>query len=208
MYELGEPFGERAVEPGTNLLVTGPPLSGKQRLGYAALGHGLADGQGAIVVTNREGVATVRERYGDALAGDAVGVIDCVTEHRGGTVTGGFTDIAALRSVGTPDDMTGIGMAFSDLVETVSSDRDDWDDWDNRHSRVLFDSVSTLLLYSNLQTVFRFLHVLTARVAGMDGLGLFLLESTAHEERVRDTLGQLFDGVVHTDEDGTVEVRL
>jgi hypothetical protein len=69
-------------------------------------------------------------------------------------------------------------------------------------------SLSTLLMYSDLQTVFRFLHVFTGRVQSVDGLGLFAIDDSAHDEQTMNTLKQLFDGIVRTREDGPPEVRV
>jgi hypothetical protein len=69
-------------------------------------------------------------------------------------------------------------------------------------------SLSTLLMYSDLQTVFRFLHVFTGRVQSVDGLGLFSIDSTAHDDQSLNTLKQLFDGIVNVPEDDEVDVRL
>jgi len=63
-------------------------------------------------------------------------------------------------------------------------------------------------MYSDLQTVFRFLHVFTGRIQSVDGLGLYVIDSSAHDDQTMNTLKQLFDGVVRLDEDGEREIRL
>jgi hypothetical protein len=63
-------------------------------------------------------------------------------------------------------------------------------------------------VYSNLQTVFRFLHVFTSRAENADGLGLYTLESTAHDDEALNTLTQLFDGTITVDTDGTATLTL
>jgi len=73
---------------------------------------------------------------------------------------------------------------------------------------VLVDSLTTLLLYSNLQTVFRFLHVFTSRVESVDGLGLYTIESTAHDAQALSTLDQLFDATIDVETDGTATLTL
>jgi hypothetical protein len=69
-------------------------------------------------------------------------------------------------------------------------------------------SLSTLLMYSNLQTVFRFLHVFTGRIQSVGALGLFAIDSTAHDEQTMNTLKQLFDGVITTSEDDPPALRM
>ena len=63
-------------------------------------------------------------------------------------------------------------------------------------------------MYSDLQTVFRFLHVFTGRLQSVDALGLFAIDSTAHDDQTMNTLKQLFDGIVTTHEEGEPTVRL
>ncbi len=55
-------------------------------------------------------------------------------------------------------------------------------------------------MYSNLQTVFRFLHVFTGRVQSAEALGLFIVDSTAHDNQTMSTLRQLFDGEIEVRE--------
>jgi hypothetical protein len=69
-------------------------------------------------------------------------------------------------------------------------------------------SLSTLLMYSDLQTVFRFLHVFTGRIQSVDGLGLFCIDSSAHDDQTLNTLKQLFDGLIETSEDGEPTLRI
>ncbi|HMB46578.1 MAG TPA: recombinase RecA, partial [Candidatus Methanoperedens sp.] len=52
------------------------------------------------------------------------------------------------------------------------------------------------LMYSNIQTVFRFLHVFTGRIKSIGGLGIYLIESGMHDEQAIATLKQLFDGII------------
>jgi len=64
-------------------------------------------------------------------------------------------------------------------------------------------------MYSNLQTVFRFLHVFTGRVQSADALGVFVIDSTAHDQQTMSTLKQLFDGQIEIrEDDGQPELRL
>jgi len=51
-------------------------------------------------------------------------------------------------------------------------------------------------MYSNIQTVFRFMHVFTGRIKASGGLGIYVIESGMHDERAIATLKQLFDGMI------------
>jgi KaiC/GvpD/RAD55 family RecA-like ATPase len=200
MYELGASLEVDEVRPGTNLLVSGPPLSGKAALGYELLEHGARAGEGSIVVTNTDSAERVRADVPSLFDhGAPVGVVDCVTKHQG---HGTIADTALVQYVSSPEDMTGIGIKASRLLEEFYRERG------VTRNRVLFRTVSTLLHYADVQTVFRFLHVFTSRLESADALGLFVVEAGAHDEQTMNTISQLFDGVLQLDADGAVTVRL
>ena len=200
MYDLGPELGDATVDPGTNLLVAGPPLTGKRRLAMELLAAGAAAGEGGVVVTTRDSAERVLSEYRSLVADPgsaAVGVVDCVTRNQGASPA----DSESVSYVSSPTDMTGIGIGFSEFLE-------EFYERGHRRNRVLLDSLSALLMYTDLQTVFQFMHVFTNRVEDAGALGLYVVDSTAHGPETMNTLTQLFDGVVEVDEDREVSVRL
>jgi len=195
MYDLGPDFDDATLAPGTNVLVSGPPLSGKRRLALELLAHGSAQGEGAIVVTTRDSASRVLADY-EHLVTDPesvdIGIVDCVTKHQGRSVR----DTDVVKYAASPEDMTRMGIKFSEFVEEFRRQRG------LENIRVMVDSLSTLLMYSDVQTVFRFMHVFTSRIENADALGLHVIESTAHDDETMNTLKQLFDGVIDVSDDG------
>ncbi|AZH25713.1 RAD55 family ATPase [Haloplanus aerogenes] len=200
MYDLGPPL-DVEVEQGSNLLLSGPALTGKKQLAFDILAEGIRDGEGAIVVSNTDGAKRVFEAFDERVdyADRPVAVVDCVTRQQGVSEA---RDDAQVRYTSSPVDMTGVGIKFSELLEEF------YERQAVRRNRVFLDSLSTLLMYSDLQTVFRFLHVFTGRVQSVDGLGLYAIDSTAHDDKTMNTLKQLFDGVIETHEDGEPTANL
>lgn len=203
MYELGAAFSDVDVDPGTNLLIEGPPMSGKRGLGFEILETGAGSGEGSIIVTTKDSADRILEDFQD-LVGDTkatVGVVDCVTKQQG---MGSRTESDLVRYASSPVDLTGIGIELSELLRALYQQRD------ITRNRILLHSLSTLLMYSDLQTVFRFLHVFTGRVQSADALGVFVIDSSAHDEQTVSTLKQLFDGIVNVREtdEGGFEARL
>jgi len=187
-YDLGPAFEGATVAPGTNLLVAGAPLSGKRRLALSALSEGAARDEGSVLITVRDTAEVILEEFRRQLAAPEaarVGVVDCITNHQGRSESN--TD--RVRYASSPTDLTGIGIEFSELLEEFHGR-------EPRRTRVALDSLSPLLIYSDLQTVFRFLHVLTSRIEDVDAVGIHTIESTAHDAETINTLKQLFDGVV------------
>jgi KaiC/GvpD/RAD55 family RecA-like ATPase len=200
MYDLS-PALDAEVPAGTNILLSGPPLTGKRTLGFDVLASGLARGEGAVVVSTKDSADRVIKEFDSRVDGeyDNFAVIDCVTKQQG---ISDIKDDDQIKYASSPVDMTGIGIKFSEVLEEFYRSRE------VRSNRVMLHSLSTLLMYSDLQTVFRFLHVFTGRVQSIDGFGLFSIDSTAHDDQTMNTLKQLFDGIITTHEDGDPTVRL
>ncbi|MFB6173711.1 MAG: RAD55 family ATPase [Halobacteriales archaeon] len=188
MYALPIPPSPE-VEPGTNLLVRGPPMTGKARLARRVVAAGLGRGEYAVVVTADDGAGRVLrdDRFRDAAA--RVRVVDAISQQQGEPAG----ERPNVECVPSPADLTGIGMALSGALEAVAG---------AGAVSVLFESLSTLLAYRDVETVFRFLHVTTGRVSSVDGLGLFLAHTGAGDKEDLAKLATLFDGVVETRDDG------
>jgi len=203
MYELGGAFPDVEVDAGTNVLIEGPPMSGKRELGFEILAEGARNGEGSIFVTTKDNADTVAGDFAELLDGvePTVGVVDCVTKQQG---MGSASESELVRYASSPVDLTGIGIELSELLRALYQQRG------LTQNRILLHSLSTLLMYSDLQTVFRFMHVFTGRVQSADALGVFVMDSSAHDEQTASTLKQLFDGIVTVREsdDGDFEARL
>jgi KaiC/GvpD/RAD55 family RecA-like ATPase len=201
MYDLGSAFGNATLAPGSNLLVSGPPLSGKRRMALEILAERSDRGEGVIIVTTRDSANRVLNDY-EALVSDPesvdIGIVDCVTKHQGQTAR----DTNIVKYASSPEDMTGIGIKFSEFVEEFQTERG------VENVRVLVDSLSALLMYSDVQTVFRFMHVFTSRIENADAMGLHTMESTAHDDEVLNTLRQLFDHAVSVEDGGEVTTTI
>lgn len=112
--------------------------------------------------------------------------MDCVTKELGGaTVENEFIKIAS-----SPVDLTGIGVNISQFFEDFFVKKN------IRKIQLHINSLSTILMYSNIQTVFRFMHVFTGRIKASGALGIYVIESGMHDERAITTLKQLFDGMI------------
>jgi KaiC/GvpD/RAD55 family RecA-like ATPase len=197
MYDFGPDSGNVTLAAATNVLVSGPPHSGKRRLAMEVLAHGTDLNEGVIIVTTRDSADRILEDY-QLLVADPetaeVGIVDCVSKHQGRSAQ----DTDVVKYASSPEDMTGIGIKFSEFVEEFQVERE------LDGVRVLFDSLSTLVTYSEVQTVFRFMHVFTSRIETADALGVHVVESTAHDEETLNTLIQLYDGVIEVDDSGAV----
>lgn len=189
MYAVAESLPIDDIRDGTNLLVMGPPMTGKYDLLCDVLADGHRNGEAGVVVTTQNSAKRVREDVTSRLDGDAdpqLGIVDCVSQERGM----GQEDHPLTQYVSSPGDFTGVGMASSKLLERFVKQ--------DTRTRVALDSISQLLMYADVKTVFRFLHILTGRISAADALGLGTLDADAHDDQTVNTIRQLFDGLVET----------
>lgn len=199
-YEFGDRVPLPGVGPGTTLLIADSTDGGAGRallLDLVLPGNDRDEGM-AVVSTNRDGQSLLDEceqRYGD-LDRARLGIIDATGQR-------GDVNRFSGDGISNPGDLTGIGIAIARSFESFAAE-------DVSRVRLGLDSVSTLLLYADARTVFRFVHTVGGRIATMGGFGAFLLDPTAQDERVNSTIEQLCDGRldVREDEDGAFELRL
>lgn len=112
----------------------------------------------------------------------------------------GIEDVGpTVRSVSSPGDLTGIGIELGTFFQ-------EWAD-DGNELLLCFHTLTTLLQYADLQSVYRFVHVLTGRVRSSGGRAHFHLDPSAHDDRTVNTLLALFDGVAMRNGDDSWELR-
>ena len=170
---MSDPASRLATVHGSNLLVVGPPMSGKRSFGLSVLAAGAGDGRDVLFVTTARGLTSLP--FDPAEAG-RFGVVDCTPNS--------VEESGPVVNVGSPGDLTGISMPVSRFL-------DGSDD-----PLVVLDSLSSMLQYAEEESAFRFLSVLTSNVAASGGLGLYTFDKGVHSEQTYRTFAQLFDGQV------------
>lgn len=101
----------------------------------------------------------------------------------------------SVYTVSTPGDLTGIGMKLSACLS-------EWEGTDEGVV-VVVESLTHLLQYAQLETLYRFLHVLVGRIDAVGARGIFFFDPTTGDEMTVNTLKTLFDAVVeHRGDDG------
>lgn len=201
-YELDDvlpPDVLAAVDPGTNILVTGPGMSGKRQLMLRMLAQGSKAEDGSVIITSKDPASDIFDEYQKSAGEEEtfLRIIDCVgSQGRNEAVS----DI--VRSVNSPGDLTGMGIEFSEIARSAEAEQVD-------RLRIAFDSLSPLLMYVEVQRLFRFLHVFTSQIQSRNWLGLFAIDPDSHEEQVVNTVSQLFDGMlqIRVPDSGGREVR-
>jgi KaiC/GvpD/RAD55 family RecA-like ATPase len=175
-----DPIDRLAAASGTNLLVVGPPMSGKRSFGLSVLAGAAGNGRDVLVVTASKRVTSLPF---DPTEAGRFGVVDCTPGH--------VEEEGPVVDVGSPGDLTGISMPVSRFLDGAEN------------PVVLLDSISSILQYADEESAFRFLSVLTSNVAAGGGVGLYTFDEGVHPEQTYRTFAQLFGGRVDLRDGGT-----
>ncbi len=190
--ELDKILGD--TKGGSNIMLTGPAMCKKDALVYNILYAGLTRGESAILVTTEETGGSVLKWFKQhelEINRKRFGIVDCVSTSLGIRVS----DTPNIKMAPSPLDITGVGVKISQFLEQFRT-KDTV-----RKTRLIINSLSTMLMYSNLQTVFRFLHVFTGRIKAADALGVYVVEAGMHDDKTVATLKKLFDGAIEIKEE-------
>ena len=142
----------KGIRNGSNIMMIGPPMSGKETIINYIVYHGLNSGDAAVIVTTVDPGENVIDwfSYNNLdIPLENLGIVDCVTKTLGVPTS----DTDNIKRASSPVDLTGIGVKICQFLE------DFWMKKKLRKTRLCIVSLSTILMYSNIQTVFRFLHV-------------------------------------------------
>jgi len=206
-YDLSEALPvetAQSIEPGTSLLISGPPMAGTEDLVVDLLADGARRGEGTVVVTTGDSapaaVAAVTDR---APKADPRRIVAVDARSGGGTGGGSRTDAGAtVYRADAPSDMTGIGVGITNGFDRLA-------EAGAKRGRLGLTSLSTMLAYSDREAVFKFCHALSSRLESVGYVGLLAIDAAAHDDQTLQVLKQAFDGVVELRErDGAREVRL
>jgi len=186
--ELDDAIG--GIRKGSNIMLIGPPMSGKEAILNHIMYNGAVNNENAIItVTTRESAVHILEWFKEHdlnLPMSRIGIIDCVTK----TLGGASIESENIKIASSPVDLTGIGVKISQFFEEFFMKKN------TQKIQLYINSLSTILMYSNIQTVFRFLHVFTGRIKAAGALGIYVIESGMHDDQAVATLKQLFDGMI------------
>lgn len=196
-YPLADtlPIDLHDLGPGMNILVSGPPMSGKRQLVFDLLAPEDVSADPIVVMTTDDPAQRVRTQFEDR------GVRFDPTTFRIVDATGapGDTD-SAVHRVSSPADLTGMGVAFTQAIDQMG---------EPERLRLGFVSISTLLQYVDAERAFSFLHVLSRRTSAAGYLGVYSIDPTTHEDRFVNVVTSIFDAAIEIRErDGERELRV
>ncbi|WP_251330140.1 RAD55 family ATPase [Haloplanus pelagicus] len=189
------PVGVDALDPGLNLLISGPAMSGKRQLVFDILAPDPETIDPIVAMTTDDPAPRIRTQFEDR------GVRVDPSTFRVVDASGApGEDDPIVHRVGSPADLTGMGVAFTNAVDEMATPE---------RLRLGFVSISTLLQYVDAERAFSFLHVLSRRTSAAGYLGVYSIDPTTHEDRFVNVVTSIFDAAVELrEEDGQREVRV
>lgn len=194
------PFPLTEIPPGTTLFVAGAAGDMAHDLALSLIVAGSTPEDQLLLTTTEmasETLLATCEQLNPPVDFTSVEVIDC-TDHPPDETR--FD--AHVESLASPGDLTGLGIKFSVMYETLS---------DGGSTRVLTGvlTVSTLLKHADLRPTIRFLQTAAGRIEETAGIGLFVIDPQLHDDRTVSTLRQVGDGWIEVrEEDTAAELRV
>ena len=164
---LGDGYPDKSA-----ILVVGPPGIGKEALGYWFTHSGLVQGDFCLYVTRLSVKEVLQDEKGFGV--DTQQKVPLWFASEGGQVKYDVNDLASLS------------FNIKDILKKNAG----------RRMRVVLDSLSSLLMLNEPETIYKFLTQLLSEVKQHDAVLMATLEEGMHQPQVLAAMQQLFDGVV------------
>jgi len=121
-------------------------------------------GQGyrVVVITTNQPSAVLKRLYtADGIDLKKVSFIDAITKYALGKAPPGQED---CRFINSPSNLTDLGIAITEVLNSLAG----------KKACLLFDSVSTMLIYIPSTNISKFIHFITSKLRLVDASGIFL----------------------------------
>lgn len=146
-------------------------------------------GQGhrVVVITSNHPSAVLKKLYAaEGIEMGRVSFIDTITKYAMGRVPEGQED---CRFISSPSNLTDLGIAITEVLNTLSGEK----------ACLLFDSISTLLIYIPSTNISKFIHFITSKLRLVDASGIFLAVEKGLDPLLLTQLTTYVDGTIDMD---------
>lgn len=181
-------------EVGINRLLLGPLPDGKDAVSYFAHASKSDRAVPDVIISTRYPSTAVLDFWQDhsefvPSETDIISVSKTIhgPERYPATTDGSDERITAVET----NDLTSLGVAISNSL----SRRDH-----EAPIRIWFDSITSLIRAIDFDRVFRFLHIVTARVKHAHATAFYLVDPMAHDPQTVTSLIYLFDDVINAEQ--------
>lgn len=175
---------EGGFPEGSTILLRGAPGVGKSTFCSQFMDHGLEDEQGGLFIALDDAPDDVLESaksfgWDFEEHEDSFLFLDAYSWRLGEEVEGKYT-------IQGPSDLNQINMTLTDALREIG----------DVEKRMVIDSVSTLILYTDTSSAVKFLQVVSAKAKASDGVLLLTVEEGVQDEEDISTLNYVADGVI------------
>jgi KaiC/GvpD/RAD55 family RecA-like ATPase len=179
----GMPFG-------ANVLIYGPPFTGKEVLMSAFVAEGLKKGIPAIWIITEKSPKEIREEMMFVLSGyeeyekkGLVRYVDAYSRSMGDDSQDPYAEY-----IESPTDYESIQKAVESAAKAFKEKHE--------YYRVAFRSISTLIAYLDPGTAFRFLSPVVGRRKRDRAVAMYTIEKGVHGEQEIQMIGSVMDGMI------------
>lgn len=175
---------------GANVLVYGPPFTGKEVLVNVFIAEGLKKGIPALWIITEKSPKEIREEMIFVVSGyeeyekmGLVRYVDAYSRSMGDESQDPYTEY-----VESPTDYESIQRAIENAAKMFKEKYE--------YYRVAFRSISTLIAYLDPGTAFRFLSPVVGRRKRDRAVAMYTIEKGVHGEQEIQMIGSLMDGMI------------
>lgn len=174
------------------MILVGPPLSGGRHVLYDYMLDGLEKNEPVLFIsTDRSPEQIKKDLIKDKIfvtkyeENDFLKYIDCYSHQTEELLK----DTDCIKRISGPLALNEISIALSEIEAEFFRK--------SKKHRIIFSSLSTVLMYSNPQMVGRFIQVLIAKIKKANGSVMFAMEEGMHDPKVIVTIEHLMDAIIH-----------
>ena len=189
-------FGE--IQENSIILLYGQSLDGKKEIICKYVEDSIKKNKPVVFVTTDHSAEAVKIDLvkNRVFYAKNIKFVDCQSSQSNESLS----DSEDVKRVPGPLALNEMSIAISDIEREYLRQNP-------KHS-VIFDSLSTLLLYSNPQAIARFMQVMIGKIKNVGGSGVFTIEKNMHDEKVVATILHIMDGLIEfKKEDGRNSIK-
>jgi KaiC/GvpD/RAD55 family RecA-like ATPase len=175
---------------GSNVLIYGPPFTGKEVLLNAFMAEGLKKGIPVLWIVTEKSPREIREEMMFVVSGyeeyEKLGLVRYVDAYS--RSMGDESQDPYAEYIESPTDYESIQKAIENAAKAFKEK--------HKYYRVGFRSISTLIAYLDPGTAFRFLSPVVGRRKRDGAVGMYTIEKGVHGEQEIQMIGSLMDGMI------------
>ncbi len=174
----------------TNILIYGPPFTGKEITINSFIGEGLAKGIPAILVITDKLPTEIREEMMFIVSGfeeyERLGLVKFIDAYSRSI---GIEDVEPnITYIGDPTDYVAISKAVDSVAKELLKT--------HKYYRLAFRSISTLIAYLDSSTAFKFLQPFCGKRKRERAVAMYVIEKGMHDEQDIQKIQSVMDGMI------------